>query len=490
MNAVLTPVHGLRKLSAAPVWIAAVASLLVVSALFVGGQGTLLRMAIPAGATLVGTAIYFCRPIGYIHFTLWTWFLTPFIRRLVDWRVGFEDHNLVLAAPLLVSAIAAITLLRERRFAKAAELAPFYLCIAGVFYGFAVGMIRWRLHTSDGASPGEVAYGLFDWLAPLLFGLHLSLRWRMYEDHKKALQKSFLWGVFLLGAYGIYQFVAPPVWDTLWLEHMLSEVGAESFGRPEAFQVRVWSTLNSPGVFANFLLAGLLLLFSSKSRIKALVAGVGYSSFILTLVRTSWLGWIVGLVVLARGSKGGQIPRLLFSLLLLPVLVAPLMLNARIAELVTERFLSLQSTKQDESMQDRTTEYRALFLDFAEDPFGEGLSNAATFHGYIMDSGILRLLYSCGWIGASFFVAGVMLCARRMAPGRNNYDPFAAPLQAIFIALIFEQLSGNTFVGPTGLILWTSVGLSTSLHHFGQRQSSVATEGLVHSPNNRTSLVA
>ena len=43
---------------------------------------------------------------------------------------------------------------------------------------------------------------------------------------------------------------------------MMSDLGAEAFGRPEPFQIRVWSTLNSPGVFGNILVAGLLLLFS------------------------------------------------------------------------------------------------------------------------------------------------------------------------------------------------------------------------------------
>jgi hypothetical protein len=100
-----------------PVWLAAAASLLLVLALYAAGKGTLLRIAIPAGATLTGFALYLRRPIGYIHFTLWVWFLTPLVRRLVDWRVGFEDQNLVLLAPSLVSAIAGLTLVCERQSA-------------------------------------------------------------------------------------------------------------------------------------------------------------------------------------------------------------------------------------------------------------------------------------------------------------------------------------------------------------------------------------
>jgi hypothetical protein len=445
--------------------------MLLVLALFLAARGPLLRLAIPASAALVGLALYFRRPIGYLHFTLWTWFLTPLVRRLVDWRAGFEDHNLVLLTPLLVSAIAGLTLLRERRTAGDVRLAPFFLCIAGILYGFAVGLIRWRLHASEAASPGEIVYALFDWLAPLLLGLHLYLRWPAYEEHKRAVQKSFLWALVLLGAYGVYQFVAPPIWDTTWLERVM-ELGGLAFGRPEPFQIRVWSTMNSPGAFANVFMAALLLLFSVRSRVKALAAAAGYSAFLLSLVRASWLGWLVGVIVLARSSKGRQIPRLLLSLVLLPILVAPLMLDPEIANVVTDRMQTFQSTKQDDSFQDRAKEYRVLLTNLATDPAGEGLSNAETFHGYIMDSGIIRLLYSCGWIGAALFLAGIALCARSMPSGRNSADPIAPVYRAVVVALIFELLSGNIFVGSSGAMLWICIGLAFGLHQAEQASSS------------------
>jgi hypothetical protein len=451
-----------RPASASLVWVTAAGSLLLVLGLIISGRGGLARLAIPAGSVLVGLTLYLRRPIGYIHFALWTWFVTPLVRRLVDWRAGFEDHNLVLLAPILVSAIAGLTLLRDRRLAAAVRLTPFFLCIAGILYGFSVGLIRWRLHASEATSPGEIVYGLFNWLSPLLFGLHLYIRWPMYEEHKCAVQKSFLWAVLLLGAYGVYQFVAPPVWDRSWLEHMLSDVGAEAFGRPEPFQVRIWSTLNSPGTLANVLLAGLLLLFFVRSRIKPLAAAAGYSAFLLTLVRTSWLGWLVGLAVLAQSTKGRQIPRLLLSLVLLPFLVSPLMLNPQIASVVTDRLQSFQSARQDDSFQDRAEEHRALLTSLAADPFGEGLNNAESFHGYTMDSGIIQLFYGCGWIGSVLFLLGVALCARGMRSGRKSTDPIAAAYRAVLAAMILEQLSGNTLIGPSGAVLWVCIGLGLS----------------------------
>jgi hypothetical protein len=218
-------------------------------------------------------------------------------------------------------------------------------------------------------------------------------------------------------------------------------------------------------------MAGLLLLFSVRSRIKPLATAAGYTAFLLSLVRTSWLGWLVGLLVLARSSKGGQIPRLLLSLVLLPVLISPLMLNPEIATVVTDRLQTFQSTGQDASYQDRAEEYHVLLATLAEDPFGEGLSNAETLHGYTMDSGLILLLYNFGWIGAVLFLVGIALCARRMPSGRDSADPIAPIYRAVYVALILELLSGNTLIGPSGVILWTCVGLGLSLHH-AERVSS------------------
>jgi len=84
-------------------WIIAMVSGLVLCGLFVLGKGALLRIGIPAAATCVALSLYFRKPPVYLEFALWTWLLTPFIRRVVDWRVGFADPNLTLLTPFLVS---------------------------------------------------------------------------------------------------------------------------------------------------------------------------------------------------------------------------------------------------------------------------------------------------------------------------------------------------------------------------------------------------
>jgi hypothetical protein len=440
--------------SATPVWLVSGAGASLVIALYLAGSGSFLRLAIPAVAFAVGLALYFRRPVGYLQFTLWAWFLSPMVRRLVDYRCGFKDQNLVLLAPFLVSAISGLTLLRERRNTPGSRLIPFYLCMAAILYGFCVGMIRWKLAVPDAVSPSEVIYGLFNWLAPLLLGVHLLLRWEMYEEHKNAIQTTFLWAVLLTGAYALYQYFAPPVWDTFWLEHMTSDVGAESFGRPEPFGIRVWSTMNAPGTFATVLVAGLLLLFSARSRIKGLAAGAGYSALLLSSVRTAWLSWVLALAFLARGAQGRQIRSLLISLALLPVLLSPLLLSPQVAIAAHDRLESLSHLENDTSFGERSRMYSALLSQSASNPFGIGLSNRQQIDGYILDSGLIQMLFALGWPGLLLFIMGLCLALAGQGERNSNLTEFNLVAKAVQFSLLFALSSGLIFTSVGGVLFW------------------------------------
>ena len=79
--------------------------LLIMAFLWFSGHGSLLRIAFPAVATLVGLVIYFKNGPWYVAYTLSLWFLSPLVRRIVDWHFGFAEPNFVLLAPLLVSGL-------------------------------------------------------------------------------------------------------------------------------------------------------------------------------------------------------------------------------------------------------------------------------------------------------------------------------------------------------------------------------------------------
>jgi hypothetical protein len=148
-------------------------SVVVVAALCFAGNAQLLRGAIPIAALLVALALYFIKPVLYIQYSLWVWFLAPLARRIVDWQFGYADPNLVLLAPFLVSGIAGLTLVLPGRRKNTGIPAVFVLCSTAILYGFVVGVVV--------RPSAETVYGLLNWLCPLLFGVHIYANWPSYE---------------------------------------------------------------------------------------------------------------------------------------------------------------------------------------------------------------------------------------------------------------------------------------------------------------------
>ena len=428
------------------------------AALALAGQVTLLRLAIPGAAVLVGLVLYFSQPVRYIEYALWLWFLTPLVRRLVDWRFGFAEPNMVLLAPLLVSGISALTLVRPNNRTNERPPAAFVLCGAAILYGFAVGMIAHR----NAVSPAEMVYGLANWLCPLLLGLHLYLNWQSYEAHRRSITRTFLCGVLFLGAYGVYQFFVPAPWDLYWLQRVvdLDPLGA-TFGKPEPFLIRVWSTLNSPGPFANVMIAGLLLLFGIRSRWKIPAAIVGYLSLLLSMVRTAWLSWFVGFVLILAKTKSRTLVRTLLSVIVIALCLLPFLADPRVAPLVKDRMQTFADLGHDDSFGSRADMYGELIGQSIENPAGFGLSNQTVWQNTPIDSGIISMLFSLGWLGTLLFAAGVasIFLALRNCPGT---DPFMVAGRAIATAIFVQIVGGNTFIGINAVIFWMFVGMNLS----------------------------
>ncbi|MFM7603245.1 MAG: O-antigen ligase domain-containing protein, partial [Pseudanabaena sp.] len=251
---------------------------------FAGGIGIrILGIVFPLGSFLVAWYLYFRYPFLYIGFVWWLFFLTPFVRRVADFRTGtFTDPNPILLAPTVAILVTANTMYCNIPKAREQSTIPFVLAIASVVYGYCVGL----LNPSTTAMKATIAF--LGWLTPVIFGYHLYVNWRRYPEYSKVIQKIFLWGCLIVGVYGIYQYVVAPEWDRLWL------VGSKmdsSAGSPVPYGMRVWSTLNSPGPFADMMATALLVLFSCKSPLVTPAAIAGTLSFLFSAVRTGWLGW-------------------------------------------------------------------------------------------------------------------------------------------------------------------------------------------------------
>jgi len=145
----------------------------------------------------------------------------------------------------------------------------------------------------------------------------------------------------ILGIYGIYQFFMPPTWDRVWLENGRIGQISPSFGQPEPLRVRVWSTMNSPAPFANAMMAGLLLLLMIRSTLKLPAAVAGYLAFLLSMVRTAWLGWLIGFFLMLKNINPRVIIRIFLSAVVLLVCLLPLLNDPRLATVIGDRVKTL-----------------------------------------------------------------------------------------------------------------------------------------------------
>ena len=440
----------------APAWTAILGFIIFTTLCIVTGSGAVLRPIFPLGAFGIGLLLYFRYPVLYLGFTWWLWMLTPLVARLVDYRSGWDPQRLMLVAPYLVSLITTSSLVRYLPYAYYQNGLPFVLSIVGVIYGCSIGLVQY--------SPLSVFRSLLDWLTPISLGFYLFVNWRNYPKYCKNLQNVFTWGVLVTGVYGIYQYIVAPEWDKYWL----NESGMfTSSGNPEPFGIRVWSTMHSPGPFSSFMLAGLLLLFSSQSFLRIPAMAVGYLSFLLSLVRSAWGAWFLGLVQIAISLKPKLQMRLILTIVIMAMCVIPLATVEPFAGAISKRVLSLSDLQNDNSFNERSGTYQQS-LDLALQSWrGNGIGGTWTtgadgsITSTVIDSGIIETLMTIGWLGAiPYFLGLCLMMYKVLCSSVGRSDAFMNAARGISLSFFAQLIFGNSITGMSGILLWSFLGIS------------------------------
>lgn len=449
-------------------WAAAPGFALFCVIVLVAGGGGLLRLAYPAVAFLVGLYLYRRDGVRYLSFTLWLWFLTPFVRRLIDYQSGWVDPSPVLLAPLLVTVITGDTFLRHCKGLLRQGGLPFALALAGVAYGTGIGMLRYP------PTPAIVV-AILNWVVPICFGFYLLANWPDYDHYRKAIERNFVWGTLVMGSYGVWQFIFAPAWDQEWMRN----VQYGSFGTPEPFGIRVFSTLNSPGPFGVVMLVGLLLLFVQRGWLRLPAAAAGYAAFLLALVRSAWMGWLVGLTMLLIYLQLRVKIRLLAIIFIVALCVSPLFAYEPFVGMLQSRFQTFTSLKQDVSYLARMEGYVQFLGEALADPLGKGVG--VMDKEYVIDpddegmgphdSAILEILLSLGCCGALLYLAGLGLLLRALLRSpETRDDPFATAARAIGLAFYALLVMGSVIIAVSGVIFWGFLGIALAARRYHQQQ--------------------
>ncbi|TCK72050.1 O-antigen ligase family protein [Acidipila rosea] len=434
----------------------AVAVMICVPALCIAaGQAGLLRLIFPVLALAVSAFLFWRSKPLYVGLVFWLWFLTPFLRRMADFQSGWQAQSAVLLAPYLAAGVSFITLLTSLRHLGKRQSLPYTCALVAVLYGFLVGVSRFPLF--------DVFRALLNWLVPIAFGYFLYHHRELYQEFRSAIEKAFLYGMLVTGAYGVYQFFTLPGWDKMWMLN----VQMNSFGTPEAMEVRVFSTMNAPMIFAAVVAAGLLLLFCAKGKLRLLAAGCGFLALMLTMVRSGWLDLIAGFAFLAMRLDMRQRLRLALAAVACAVfLLASLQIPVIHSE-VTTRIHSFSNANEDVSYSARIEGHESALRVLAQEPFGEGIGSTDAKHNTEGDddiigpddSTVLKFLYELGWIGSLIYGVGLVTLTVQLARADHS-DPFVMASKAIVIGLAAQCLLNSVVTGLLGFLVWTFAALS------------------------------
>jgi hypothetical protein len=441
--------------------LAIVAFVFLVAIGLIAQVGTILRPLYILGSLGIGLMLYLKHPPLYLGFTWWLWFVTSFVARVIDYQTSFDELRLLQVAPFLVTLLSLHTFIKEMPRSIRHGGLPFILVFAGLGYGFLVGLVQ--------TSPVSVARGMLDWLTPVVWGFYLFSQWRDYPAYRHAIQTTFLWGILILGSYGIYQYWVAPDWDRAWLV----STQLTSMGQPKPLGIRVWSTMAAPGPFATTLMTGLLLLFSGQGVLRIPAAVVGYLSLMLSLVRTAWGGWLIGILTLAVSFKTKFKIRLIMTLLVMGLCVAPLTTIEPFAGTIQTRLQSFSNLGDDSSALARQEIYESSLKNALTNILGNGIGNTfvVTKEGQIVkiviDSGILDMFFTLGWFGGMFYLGGLGMLLYALLQG-SDADPFMGAARAVSFGILSMLTMNSSMLAADGMILWGFLGIAIAAQRYHQ----------------------
>jgi O-Antigen ligase len=425
--------------------------MIVIPALAIaGGQAGVLRVAFPALSVVAGGFLLWRSKPAYVGLVLWLWFLTPFLGRMADFQGGWTPNSSVEVAPYLAAALSGLPLLASIRTFGSRLVLPYACALVAILYGLLLGLISLPLF--------DVLRALLNWAVPVLFGLFIYQNHNLYIEFKRVIERSFLFGTLLTGAYGIYQFFALPDWDRLWMLN----VQLNSFGAVEAMKIRAFSTMNAPAIFAAVTMCGLLLLFNISGKLRLLAAGCGFIGLMLTVSRASWLGLAAGGIYLILKAEMRQRVRLVFAAFACCAFLIGVTQIPAVHDLLLQRMESFSDPSQDVSFAARVVGHERAFRQLAQEPFGEGLGSTDANHNTEgdddiigpHDSTILEFLYSLGWVGSLVYGVGLVLLAFQMKLAQRN-DSFVVSAKAILVGFAAQCLLNSVMIGVLGFMVWT-----------------------------------
>ena len=408
----------------------------------------------------------------YFTVVMALWCYTPFLRRLVDWRVGSYNTVQVLSVlPLAALIPFFVVVMRRERLARIP--AAFKLFAAVWLAAMAYGLLIGAATSSVGAALFECAqYSL-----PVFAGA-----WLVSEPGdrdvvaSRAATIAIVLGIPFAG-YAIYQWISPPPWDVFWV----LSADLASVGQPYPMALRVFSTLNAPGPCADFLMV-VILLCVARTSIRSLwwtglAVALSGAAILMTLVRSSWVAVVVGIAafLLASPRRLRALPFVAaFGLLVVALIPAlPQLLGSQYTgSAIAERLGTFGDVEHDDSALTRKSEIADTVNVAMDNPQGLGLGAVGVASKLAAESGGLVIAIDSGYaarfleLGYAGFIAYCFVTFGSLAYlVWATFSPTTQPRGigialgvSICAALVWMDAAVDSHASLDGVMFWIALG--------------------------------
>ena len=419
------------------------------------GLGAPMRLVMPLCG--LACAVWYRRrsPWLYLTASLWFWTLTPFIRRVIDYRIGFNATDLVLATPDIMALAMLPDLLRSRTLWRQSQTLAVLLMLISLAYGLGVSLVQGQLVS------GAVAAA--DWFVPLTYFFYILENKYRIDQAEPYLRGFVALNSLVVALYGLNQFFNPPVWDSYWALSSGVLYGDAALAQT----IHVFGTLNGLGDQAQWLGALILLSLYFRTWLTPLVLPLLCMLLVLTYVRSSTVGVLLSFMV-ATFLGPRQMTKRLAGMVLAVALVAVCLVtfNPKVSDLVTKRLSSLSNLQDDDSAIHRRAIWASVPVLADEHPFGMGIGAvgrgaAVTGDPFFVnvDFGPLAVYVCLGWVGGTVYLLGMLATLiQAFAVAVRNRSSVVISLLAVMICCAAQFVFVNVY-GFAGSILWCCVGL-------------------------------
>jgi hypothetical protein len=429
--------------------------LLMPIALYLAHYAGLARVLYPASNLLLAAWLYARRSPWFAGQCLMVFCFVSLVRRLIDVQAGWDPANPVLLTPYLCGSLTVFSFFSYWARPRPRYLGPMLLLLACVIYGAVLALLEDRLAAG--------AADLLKWSIGPLFAIYLLEQRERLAELRGVLEGTLVGSATAIAAYGIFQYVDPPIWDAEWMKGV-ADLGMTSIGQPEPFAVRVFSTLNSPGSLGAILSAAIVV--ASKHRLAIALPGMALMAVALALCqyRTLWAATALAVALVIVSRPVLLRPTNLLAIIGVAASLAATTLIPDISQTVSQRASTLTALQGDESLEERLSQYRALTRD--DDLIvGHGLGQNSVVRKLdglapvVIDSGLIDIWSSLGVIAGTLFLAGL---ACLVSPLFTTPAPTAPHLpfdRAIVLTTFLQLPMGSAHIGELGFCAWLFLAL-------------------------------